>query len=404
MKSLNLEHYVYMNEILEISNDVLDDVISVRREIHAHPELNLENPETQKRILESLKDLPVEIKTGTNLTSVIADLKGTKTSEGPTMLLRADTDALPMDEDSGETFCSVEPGRAHACGHDAHTAMLIGAAKVLSKIRDQFSGTVRFMFQPGEEGAGGARIMIDEGVLEDVDRAFAIHVTPNLPAGFVGCRPGAMLASTDELKVTITGKGGHASTPHLCADPIPPMASMITALQTAVTREINAFDPALITIAHIEAGTTTNVIPETAFFEGTIRCVSENTRNQIKKSVVRVCDQIAKAHECHADVSITEGYPVTFNDAREAARFALLCEKTIGEGSFFEFPSPVMGGEDFSYLLQEVPGVMAFLGVCPEDISDSLTAPPCHSNRMRINESALLYGVALHTAVVLEGV
>jgi len=392
-----------MNEILEVSNTVLDEVISVRRDIHAHPELHLDNPKTQNRILESLEDLPLEVTIGKNLTSVVADLKGTKTSEGPTILLRADTDALPMDEDSGETFCSVEPGRSHACGHDAHTAMLVGAAKVLSKMRDQFSGTVRFMFQPGEEGAGGARIMIDEGVLEDVTRAFAIHVTPNLPAGFVACRPGAMLASTDEIQVTVIGQGGHASTPHLCADPIPPMASMINSLQTSVTREINAFDPALVTIAHVEAGTTTNVIPEKAFFEGTIRCVSENTRNQIKESVVRVCDQIAKAHKCSAEVIITEGYPVTVNDAGEAARFALLCEKTIGEGSFFEFPSPVMGGEDFSYLLQKVPGVMAFLGVCPEDIEDSLKAPPCHSNRMRINESALLYGVALHTAVALEG-
>ena len=392
-----------MNEILEASNTVLDEVISVRRDIHTYPELHLENPRTQTRILESLEGLPLEVSTGKGLTSVVADMKGTKTSEGPTILLRADTDALPMDEDTEETFCSVEPGRSHACGHDAHTAMLVGAAKVLSKMRDQFSGTVRFMFQPGEEGAGGAKIMIDEGVLEDVTRAFAIHVTPNLPTGFVACRPGPMLASTDEIKVTITGKGGHASTPHLCADPIPPMASMINSLQTSVTREINAFDPALVTIAHVEAGTTTNVIPEKAFFEGTIRCVSESTRKQIKESVVRVCDQIAKAHKCSADVTITEGYPVTVNDASEAARFALLCEKTIGEGSFFEFPSPVMGGEDFSYLLQKVPGVMAFLGVCPEDIEDSLTAPPCHSNRMRINESALIYGVALHTAVALEG-
>ena len=178
-----------MEEILEISNSVLDDVISIRREIHTYPELGLENPKTQKRVLESLESLPVEIKTGRNLTSVVADLKGTKASEGPTILLRADTDALPMDEDSGEDFCSVNPGRAHACGHDAHTAMLVGAAKVLTEMRDQFSGTVRFMFQPGEEGAGGAKIMIDEGVLENVDRAFAIHITPNLPAGYVGCRP-----------------------------------------------------------------------------------------------------------------------------------------------------------------------------------------------------------------------
>ena len=352
--------------------------------------------------MSALSDLPLAVRTGDGLTSVIADLDGQGSGRPSTVLLRADTDALPMTEESGEDFCSVEEGRAHACGHDAHTAMLVGAARILSGMRDRFAGRIRFMFQPGEEGAGGAAVMIKEGVLDGVDRAFALHITPNLPVGFAGCRAGPMLASTDELSVRVTGRGGHASMPHLCIDPVPPMAAMIGALQTAVTREVNAFDPALVTVAHVEAGTTHNVIPEVAQFEGTIRCVSESTRVQVRDAVRRVCASIGSAHRCTAEVEIKEGYPVTVNDAREAARFARTCDETLGPEGHVEFPSPVMGGEDFSYLLQQVPGAMAFLGVCPAEIENSLTAAPCHSNRMRLNEDGLVHGVALHVAMALD--
>ena len=391
-----------MHEMLEAAGTILDDVVALRRDVHRHPELGLDNPGTQRRIIDALDGLPLAVRAGEGLTSVVADLDGEGGGQPATVLLRADTDALPMTEESGEDFCSVEQGRAHACGHDAHTAMLVGAARLLSDMRDRFAGRVRFMFQPGEEGAGGAPIMIDEGVLDGVDRAFALHITPNLPIGFAGCRAGPMLASTDEISVTVTGRGGHASMPHLCVDPIPPMAAMIGALQTAITREINAFDPALVTVAHVEAGTTHNVIPEIARFEGTIRCVSEGTRDQTREAVERVCASIASAHRCTAEVRIQEGYPVTVNDAGEAARFARACAETLGPDGHVEFPSPVMGGEDFSYLLQQVPGAMAFLGVCPADVENSLTAPPCHSNRMRLNEDGMAYGVALHVAMALN--
>ncbi len=391
-----------MHEMLEAAGTILDDVVALRRDVHRHPELGLDNPSTQRRIIDALDGLPLAVRAGEGLTSVVADLDGEGSGQPATVLLRADTDALPMTEESGEDFCSVEQGRAHACGHDAHTAMLVGAARLLSDMRDRFAGRVRFMFQPGEEGAGGAPIMIDEGVLDGVDRAFALHITPNLPIGFAGCRAGPMLASTDEISVTVTGRGGHASMPHLCVDPVPPMAAMIGALQTAITREINAFDPALVTVAHVEAGTTHNVIPEIARFEGTIRCVSEGTRDQTREAVERVCASIASAHRCTAEVRIQEGYPVTVNDAGEAARFARACAETLGPDGHVEFPSPVMGGEDFSYLLQQVPGAMAFLGVCPADVEDSLTAPPCHSNRMRLNEDGMAHGVALHMAMALD--
>ncbi len=389
-----------MNELLDAASSVFDDVVAFRRDIHQHPELGLDNPRTQEKILDALNDLPLNISTGKGLTSVVADLDGA--NDGPTILLRADTDALPMTEDSNESFCSLDPGKAHACGHDAHTAMLVGAARLLSQRREELSGRVRFMFQPGEEGAGGAPIMIEEGVLKDVDRAFAIHITPNIPTGYAACRHGPFMASTDTLRVTVTGKGGHASTPYLCTDPIPAMATMITSLQTAVTREINAFDPALISITHVEGGTTTNVIPETVFFEGTIRCVSERSRDKVREAIRRVCTQIALAHECEASISLEEGYPVTVNHADQSDFFGKVCERTLGEGKFLTMPSPVMGGEDFSYVLQQVPGVMAFLGVCPNDIKDSLQAAPCHSNRMRLNETAMINGMALHVGMVLN--
>ncbi|CAI8411145.1 MAG: putative hydrolase YxeP [Acidimicrobiales bacterium AG-410-I20] len=389
-----------MNELLDAASSVFDDVVAFRRDIHQHPELGLDNPRTQEKILDALSGLPLDISTGEELTSVVADLDGA--NDGPTILLRADTDALPMTEDSGESFCSLDSGKAHACGHDAHTAMLVGAARLLSQRREDISGRVRFMFQPGEEGAGGAPIMIEEGVLKDVDRAFAIHITPNIPTGYAACRPGPFMASTDTLRVTVTGKGGHASTPYLCTDPIPAMATMITSLQTAVTREINAFDPALISVTHVKGGTTTNVIPETVFFEGTIRCVSERTRDKVRDAIRRVCTQIALAHDCEASVSLEEGYPVTVNHADQSDFFGKVCKQTLGEGKFLTMPSPVMGGEDFSYVLQQVPGVMAFLGVCPDDVKDSLQAAPCHSNRMRLNEAAMINGMALHVGMVLN--
>tara|TARA_B110000116_G_scaffold15302_1_gene12413 strand:+ start:8165 stop:9061 length:897 start_codon:yes stop_codon:yes gene_type:complete len=264
-----------MNDLLEAAGTVAGDVVALRRDLHAEPELGLDNPRTQALVLDALDGLPLEVRTGTGLTSVVADLVGA--TDGPTVLLRADTDALPMTEDTDLEFRSTIDGRAHACGHDAHTAMLVGAARVLAARRNELQGRVRFMFQPGEEGFAGARLMIDEGVLDNVDRAFALHVSPNQRVGTASCRPGPLLAGDTSITVTVRGHGGHASTPHLATDPIPATAAIITALQTTVTREVDVFDPAVLTIAHVVAGTTSNVIPETAFFEGTIRCISERT-------------------------------------------------------------------------------------------------------------------------------
>ena len=390
-----------MHQLLDAASAVTNDIIALRRDLHRHPELGLDNPSTQVRVLAALDGLGLDVRTGTGCTSVVADLVGTH--DGPTVLLRADTDALPMTEDSGLDFQSTVEGRAHACGHDAHTAMLVGAARVLSTRRDEIQGRVRFMFQPGEEGFAGARIMIDEGVLDGVDRAFALHVSPNQRIGTASSRAGALLAGDTSITVTITGRGGHASAPHHTTDPIPATAAIITALQTAVTREIDVFDPAVLTVAHLVAGTTTNVIPETAIFEGTIRCVSEHTRTRIREAVARTVHGVAEAHGCTASLEMVDGYPVTMNDPTEAARFAEVCTTTLGNESHRVMPAPAMGGEDFSYVLQKVPGVMAFLGVCPDDEPDPRKAPPLHSNRMRLNEAGLVHGIALHVGMALHG-
>lgn len=373
------------------------DVVALRRRLHAYPELGLDLPRTQLAIEEFLDGLDLRVGRGTALTSVVADLESGR--PGPTILLRGDMDALAMPEDTGLDFASEVQGRMHACGHDAHTAMLAGAARVLAANRGQLCGRVRFMFQPGEEGYGGAAVMIDEGVLSGVDAAFALHVTPNLASGHLGVRSGPMLAATDEFVINFTGRGGHASSPHWATDPVPVAAEAVLALQTMITRTVDAFNPAVLTIGSLHAGTTSNVIPETAQMVGTIRTVDEHVRDGVIERLLRVVEGIASAHGCEVTVEMDPGYPVTINDAQFTQFLTEVARDTIGADSVIELPAPVMGAEDFSYVLTRTPGAMAFLGVCPPEVLNPLAAPACHSNRMKLHEEAMATGVALHVAV-----
>src|SRR4051795_12299996 len=295
-----------------------DRTIQLRRRLHRHPEIGLHLPQTQATVLAALADLPIEVTTGKSTSSVVGELRGGR--PGPTYLLRGDMDALPVHEDSGLPFASEVPGAMHACGHDTHVAMLLGAARLLSERRDALAGQVVFMVQPGEEGYHGARFMLDEGLLDvvpeaPVSGAFALHISATLPSGSINVRPGPMMAAADQWRMVVRGRGGHASTPHLSADPVPVAAEVVLALQTMVTRRLDVFDPAVVTVAHIEAGSTNNVIPDTAFLEGTIRTLSAERRADVVTAVERVATHIGAAHGLTVDFQLVEGYPVTVNDA-----------------------------------------------------------------------------------------
>ncbi|MGB6056994.1 MAG: M20 family metallopeptidase [Microthrixaceae bacterium] len=385
--------------LMSAAQGVLPTMVDLRRTIHRQPELGLDLPQTQRAVMESLEGLGLRVDVGKGLSSVIAELDTGR--PGPTILLRGDMDALPMPEDTDLDFASEVENRMHACGHDAHTAMLVGAAHLLVAAKSQLKGRVRFMFQPGEEGDGGALLMMDQDVLEGVDAAFALHVAPNVPAGIVAWKPGAAMASADVVQIQVKGRGGHASTPHWARDPVPVACEIVLALQSMVTRTVDVFDPVVVTIATIETGTTDNVIPEVANLSGTIRAVSERSRKDVLERISTVANGVASAHECEVSIKTIEGYPVTINDAAFAAFAASVVDDTFGPGHSYQMGSPVMGAEDFSYVLQKVPGAMLFLGVCPPENPDPFSAPSCHSNRMILHEESMANGAALHAAVAM---
>jgi amidohydrolase len=386
-------------EILEEARGVADEAVELRRRIHRQPEIGLRLPRTQAVVLEALDGLGLDVRTGERTTSVVARLTGGR--PGPTLLLRADMDALPLREDTGLPFASEVDGAMHACGHDAHVAMLLAAARLLARRRATLAGSVLLMFQPGEEGYHGARVMLEEGLLDGgapPTGAFALHVTHRQAAGVIATRPGPTMASGDTIQILVRGKGGHASAPHDCLDPIPIACEMVQAFQTLVTRRVNVFDPAVLTIAKIEAGTTRNVVPETASLLGTVRTISEATRERVLEGVRRVAEGVAAAHGAEASVEVTRGYPVTVNDDGFAAFVLDTARELLGPERTHEMRHPVMGSEDFSYVLQRVPGAMANLGTRP----DAGPVFPNHSNRMLINESALATGIAMHVAIALR--
>jgi amidohydrolase len=376
---------------------LLADAVALRRAIHAEPELGLDLPLTTAKVKAALAGLPLEIREGPSTSGLVAILRGP--ANGRTVLLRGDMDALPLIEDTGLAFASQTAGAMHACGHDTHVAMLAGAARALCERRESLAGTVMFMFQPGEEGWHGARFMIEDGLLDPLpDAAFALHISPNMPAGVFASRAGPLLASSDKLRIRVVGRGGHASMPHDALDPVPVACEIVLALQAFVTRRIAASDPAVITLPRMEAGTTDNVIPEEARLWGTLRTLSEHTRTIAHAGIRRVAEHIAAAHGATAEVEIEPGFPVTVNDARvvDLARRAAVA--LYGEGAWVTMAHPLMGAEDFSYVLQKLPGAMAFLGAAPAG-GDYRTCCSLHSNRMTLDEGVMARGIALHCAM-----
>ena len=376
---------------------ILPDLVALRRAIHAEPEIGLHNPLTTAKIKAALAGLPLSFAQGPSTTGLVATLQGA--GNGRTVLLRGDMDALPLTEDTGLEFASATPGAMHACGHDSHVAMLVGAARLLCARRETLPGTVQFMFQPGEEGYHGARFMLDDGLLNPLpDAAFALHVLPNAPHGVFGGRAGPLLASADKLRVTIKGRGGHASMPHDALDPVPIACEIVLAIQSFVTRQVSVFDPAVVTIGQITAGTTDNIIPETATLFGTIRTLSAHQRDTIQVGLQRLIEGIAAAHGGSAVVGFEQGFPVTVCDARATALGAAVAVETFGAAAWQTMDSPIMGAEDFAYVLEKVPGAMFFLGAAAQG-SDWRNCCGLHSNHMTIDEAVMARGAAMHAAI-----
>jgi len=386
------------------ANEIVGEVAELRHAIHREPEIGLDLPKTQHKVLNALDGLPLEIGTGQGLSSVTAVLRGGR--PGPVVLLRGDMDALPVTEEADVPYASQIPGVMHACGHDLHTAMLAGAARLLSARQAELPGTVIFMFQPGEEGRAGARLMIEEGVLDAAGprpvAAYGLHVTSNrLPCGIFSTRPGPMLAAADQIFVTVRGRGGHASMPHRAADPIPAACEMVQALQTLVTRKFDVFDPVVITVGSFHAGTTDNVIPDEAQFAATARSYSAASRARLAQEVPLLMDGIARAHGLHADARYVEEYPVTVNDAAEAAFATQVITDAFGPGRGEVPDFPITGAEDFSFVLEQVPGAFVFLGACPPG-RDAEAAPTNHSAIAEFDDAALADGTTLYAELALR--
>ncbi|WP_055589643.1 M20 metallopeptidase family protein [Streptacidiphilus griseoplanus] len=375
----------------------------LRRSLHQEPELGLHLPLTQARVLAALEGLPLEISLGDGLSSVTAVLRGGR--PGPAVLLRADMDALPVQEAAALPYASRFPGVMHACGHDLHVSALVGAVRLLAERREELPGSVVFMFQPGEEGDGGAQLMVDEGVLdaagERVVAAYALHVAAaQLPAGWVAARPGPIMAASDSMEAVLRGRGGHGSSPHLALDPVPAACEAVLALQTMVTRRFDAFDPVVLTVGEFHAGSVCNVIPEQARFAATIRSFSPQARARVQEEALRVVRGIGAAHGLTVDAEIVPGYPVTVNDPEEAAFAESTVRQLLGEERYFPLPNAIAGSEDFGILSELVPSAYVMFGACPAD-RDPATAAYNHAPEAEFDDTVLGDAAALLAQLAL---
>ena len=392
------------DDLLASARSLAPDITALRRAIHAEPELGLHTPLTMAKVREALAGLPLEWREGTSTTGQVATLRGgaAPADGGPRVLLRGDMDALPMDEKTDLEFASTIPGRMHACGHDTHTAMLTGAAKLLCAQADTLAGTVDFMFQPGEEGYHGARYMLEDGLIDPLpDAAFALHIMPNAAFGVLAGKPGPLLAAADQFTITVKGHGGHASMPHDCIDPVPAAAAIVSGLQAMVTRRFNAASAVVVTVTQIHAGTAHNVIPDDVMVGGTIRTLSPEHREKAHRLIAQASADIARGYGVEATCAIEHGFPVTLCDPRAVMLGAKVSRSLRGAEGWRDLSDPIMGAEDFSYVLEKVPGAMFFLGVAP-DGEDWSQCCAIHSPRMHVDETALPIGTAMLAGCALE--
>ena len=378
----------------EVRDSFGEDIISLRREIHREPELGFDTRKTAEKVLAALDGLPLDVQTGVAENGLVATLKGG--GEGPTVALRADMDALPIYEETGLPFASETDGKMHACGHDGHTSMLVGAARALCEdhLRERLNGTVKFVFQPAEEGGGGGQVMVEKGVADGVDSIFALHLWPGLEFGKAATKAGPIMAAADAFEMEIKGKGGHGAMPHMTVDAVAIAAQVVTVLQTVVAREVNPVEPAVLTVGEIEAGTAFNIIPETARLGGTVRTVDADLRQRMPRRIEELARGVARGMRGDAELNYRFSYPVTRNDAGAAGLALNVAKELFGEDRAVEVEHPSMGGEDFAFFLEELPGAYIWLGV--GDVSG------LHTPRFAFDEEILPQGAALLAALALE--
>ena len=389
--------------ILEQAQSMLPELQSLRRKLHQIPEFGLELPNTLKVILDEVSGLG-DITLGKSITSAVLHIKGDL--PGPTVLLRADMDALAVVEDTGLPYASTN-GFMHACGHDLHMAMGVGAAKILASRKSELKGDVIIFFQPGEEGHHGADVMIEQDALmvsgSKPIRAYGLHVFSSYPLGMMGSRSGPLMASAGDLLVTVTGSGGHGSMPWLSKDPISVLNEIMSSLQTMVTKRFSAFDPVIVNIGWVRAGdtATTNVIPETASFGATVRVFSEENATKLKQYTQELVDSIATGFGLTATVEFTRATKVLMNDAQAISSVEKVTSEIFGAGRYINLPTPIAGGEDFASIVSEVPGAFVFMGACPPG-TDHTTAATNHSNKAVFDDSVLGDGAALLASLAVD--
>ncbi len=382
---------------------MLPELQSLRRKLHQIPEFGLELPNTLKVILDEISPLG-EITLGKSITSAVLHIKGDL--PGPTVLLRADMDALAVIEDTGVPYASTN-GFMHACGHDLHMAMGVGAAKILASRKSELKGEVIIFFQPGEEGHHGADVMIEEQALmvsgSKPIRAYGLHVFSSYPVGMMGSRSGPLMASAGDLLVTVTGSGGHGSMPWLSKDPISVLNEIMSSLQTMVTKRFSAFDPVIVNIGWVRAGdtATTNVIPETASFGATVRVFSEENATKLKQYTQELVDSIATGFGLSATVEFTRATKVLMNDPQAISSVEKVTSELFGTSRYINLPTPIAGGEDFASIVSEIPGAFVFMGACPPG-TDHTTAATNHSNKAVFDDSVLGDGAALLASLAVD--
>ncbi|MBR0644062.1 M20 aminoacylase family protein [Plastoroseomonas hellenica] len=375
--------------------DLLPDMTEWRRDIHANPELGFEEHRTSAIVAEKLESWGIEVHRGIAGTGVVGVLRNGTSDKG--IGLRADMDCLPMTETNGLPHASTVPGRMHACGHDGHTATLLGAAKYLAESRN-FDGVVHFIFQPAEEGGGGGRVMVEEGLFDrfPCDSVFALHNDPALKVGEASVVAGTVLAASDRFWITVDGVGGHASRPHQCVDPLFVGSQIVVALQSLVARAVDPLRSAVVSVTQFHAGSAMNVIAETAELRGTVRTLLPEERDLVEAGMTRIVEGIASAHGATATIRYQRGYPPTMNDAAQTERAALAAARVLGERHVIRERPPMMGAEDFSYMLLQRPGCFVRLGQAGADKG----GVPVHNPKYDFNDDILPLGASFFASIV----